>query len=192
MPREGPVLDVGCGRGEWLELLRQENIPARGVEENRLMAAECRERSLDAEHADALEYLARTADGSAGAVTVLRLVENLPLHRLVRLIDEAARVLRPGGTTIFATPNPDNLLVSGRDFYRDPVRHHPVPSETLRSLLEARGFETEKVLFLNPAGEDERIPEEGEGAAARRFNRLFFGPRDYAVVCRKVPLSRQA
>jgi SAM-dependent methyltransferase len=184
MPREGPALDIGCGRGEWLELLRREGIPARGVEQNRLMAAECRERSLDAEHADPLGFLARTADGSAGAVTVLRLVERLPLHKLARLIDEAARVLRPGGTAIFATPNPDNLLVSGRDFYKDPTRRHPIPSEILRGIVEARGFEPVEVLFLNPAGEDERVPEE-DGAVTRRFNRLFYGPRDYAVVCRK-------
>ena len=185
VPREGPVLDLGCGRGEWLELLHEAGIPARGVDANRLLVAECRDRFLDAEQSDALDYLARTPDGSMAAVTVLRLVEQLPFPRLVRLVDEVARVLRPGGTAIFETPNPDNLLAAGRDFYRDPGRRHPIPSETLRLLVESRGLETVEVRFVNPAAENERVPEEGEGAATRRFNRYFYGPRDYAVVSRK-------
>jgi SAM-dependent methyltransferase len=188
IPREGPVLDLGSGRGEWLELLRQEGIPARGVDSNRLMVAECRERLLDAEQAEALDYLARTPDGSMGAVTVLRLVEHLPFRQLVRLLDEVARVLRPGGTAIFETPNPDNILVASRDFYRDPGRRHPLPSETLRFLVESRGLEPVEVLFAAPESDADRLPEEGEGAAARRFNRFFYGPREYAVVSRKVPL----
>ena len=177
MPREGPVLDVGCGRGEWIELLQREGIAARGVESNRLLAAECRERLLEVEHGDALDCLARTADGSVGAVTALRSIEQLPLGKLVKLIDEAARVLRAGGTAIFEAPNPDNVLVAGR--------RHSLPAEVLRCLVEARGLEPVEVRFLNPAGEDERVPEESDGAVTRRFNRYFYGPRDYAVVCRK-------
>jgi len=186
IPRGVPVLDLGCGRGEWLELLRQEGIPARGVDWNRLMVAECLERHLEAEQAEALEYLARTPDGSLGAVTVLRLVERLPLPQLVRLLDEVARVLRLGGTAIFETPNPENILVASRDFYRDPGRLHPIPAETLRFLVESRGFGSAEVLFLNPGGESERVPEDGQSAVTRRFNRYFYGPREYAVVCRKV------
>ena len=186
MPREGAVLDVGCGRGEWLELLRQKGIAARGVESNRLLVAECRERQLEAEQAEALEYLARTPDGSLGAVTVLRLVEHLAFPDLVRLVDEVARVLRLGGTAIFETPNPENLLVASRDFYRDPGRRHPIPAETLRLLAASRGLGAVEVLFLNPNEDADRLPEEGEGAVARRFNRYFYGPRDYAVVGRKV------
>lgn len=185
IPRDGPVLDLGCGRGEWLELLRQEGIAARGVDWNRLMVNECRERNLEAEQAEALEYLARTPDGSLGAVTILRLVEHFPLPHLVRLLDEVARVLRLGGTAIFETPNPENLLVSGRDFYRDPGRLHPIPAETLRFLVESRGLPPVEVLYLNPAGDSERLPESGESAVTRRFNRYFYGPRDYAVVSRK-------
>jgi SAM-dependent methyltransferase len=186
VPREGTVLDLGCGRGEWLELLRQEGITARGVDWNRLMVAECRERRLEVEQAEALEYLARTPDGSLGAVTVLRLVEHLPLHQLVRLLDEVARVLRLGGTAIFETPNPENVLVASRDFYRDPARVHPIPAATLRFLVESRGLAPVEVLYLNPAGDSERLPENGESAVTRRFNRYFYGPRDYAVVSRKV------
>lgn len=186
LPRDGAVVDLGCGRGEWLELLRNEGIAAHGVESNRLMAAECRERQLDAEQAETLEYLARTADGSLGAVTVLRLVEHLAFPELVRLLDEVSRVLRPGGTAIFETPNPENILVASRDFYRDPSRRHPIPAEALRFLVESRGFGSVQVLFLNPGDESERLVEDGESAVTHRFNRYFYGPRDYAVVGRKV------
>lgn len=185
MPRDGPVLDLGCGRGEWLELLCREGIPARGVDWNRLMVAECRERRLTVEQAEALDYLARVADGSLGAVTVLRLVEQLPFRQLVRLLDEVARVLRPGGTAIFETPNPENILVACRDFYKDPARRHPVPSEVLRFLVESRGLAPVQVLFLNSMDAAGHVPEDDGSAVARRFNRYFYGPRDYAIVAHR-------
>jgi len=119
------------------------------------------------------------------AVTALRLVEQLPLRKLVRLLDEVARVLRLGGTAIFETPNPENLLMAARDFYRDPARLHPIPAETLRFLVESRGLVPVEVLWLNPADEAERVPEDVESVITRRFNRHFYGPRDYAVVSRK-------
>jgi SAM-dependent methyltransferase len=182
MPRDGPVLDLGCGRGEWLELLCREGITARGVDWNRLMVAECRERRLAAEQSEALDYLARVPDGSLGAVTALRVVEQFSFRQLVRLVDEVARVLRPGGTAIFETPNPDNLLVACRDFYKDPGRQRPIPSETLRFLVEARGLAPVQVLFLNSLDAAGHVPEENGNILARRFNRYFYGPRDYAIV----------
>ena len=185
IPREGPVLDLGCGRGEWLELLRQEGIAAHGVDSNRLMVAECRERHLTAERAEALDYLAQVPDGSLGAVTVLRVLDRLPFPQLVRLLDEVARVLRPGGTAIFEAPNPDNILVACRDFYKDPVRRHPIPSEVLRFLVEARGLVPAQVLFLNSLDAPGRLPEEDGSAVTRRFNRYFYGPRDYAIVAHR-------
>ena len=185
IPRDGPVLDLGCGRGEWLELLRQEGIAAHGVDSNRLMVAECRERQLTAERGEALDYLAQVPDGSLGAVTVLRVLERFAFPQLVRLLDEVARVLRPGGTAIFEAPNPDNILVACRDFYKDPVRRHPLPSEVLRFLVEARGLVPAQVLFLNSLDGAGRLPEEDGNAVARRFNRYFYGPRDYAIVAHR-------
>ena len=185
VPREGPVLDLGCGRGEWLELLCREGIPARGVDWNRLMVAECRERRLAVEQAEALDYLARVPDSSLGAVTVLRLVEQLPFRQLVRLLDEVSRVLRPGGAAIFETPNPDNILVACRDFYKDPARRHPLPSEVLRFLVESRGMVPVQVLFLNSLDPAGHVPEDDASAVTRRFNRYFYGPRDYAIVAHR-------
>ena len=186
-PRKFPVLDIGCGRGEWLELLRQEEISARGVDFNRSMVEECRQRQLDVECADALEYLSRIPDVSLGAVTVFRMVDHLPFRKLIRLLDEVTRVLQPGGVALFETPNPNNVLVSSRNFYFDPTCRNPIPPETLRFLVESRGLCQVKVMPLNPCDPCNHVPEgQEESALVRRFNEYFYGPRDYAVIGRKV------
>jgi len=181
-----PVLDIGCGRGEWLELLRQEGLEARGVDTNRLMVEECRGRQLAVEEAEALEYLGGLAEASLGAVTVFHLVEHLPFDRLVRLLDGIVRVLRPGGVAIFETPNPDNILVGARNFYFDPTHRNPVPSATLRFLVEARGLCQVEVLPRNPCDPCNLVPGQESDPLRARFNWLFYGPQDYAVIGRKV------
>jgi SAM-dependent methyltransferase len=180
------VLDIGCGRGEWLELLRREGLPARGVESNRLMVEECRRRQLQVEQADAFDYLGSLSDGSIGNVTVFHVLEHLSFPKLVRLLDEVRRVLQPGGVAIFETPNPDNILMAARNFYYDPTRHRPIPSATLRFLVEARGLCQLEVLTLNPSPPCNLVPVEGDSPLGQRFNRYFYGPQDYAVIGRKV------
>lgn len=181
------VLDVGCGRGEWLDLLRQEGYPARGVDFNRIMVEECREKQLDVEDADALDYLRRVPDASVGAVTVFHMVEHLPFRKLTLLLDEVTRILQPGGIAIFETPNPNNFLVGSRNFYFDPTHRNPIPNETLRFLVESRGLCQVKVMPLNPCDPCNHVPEGKEGGAlVRRFNEYFYGPQDYAVIGRKV------
>lgn len=189
--RESPVLDVGCGGGEWLELLRREGFSARGVDRNPLLVEECRERGLAIEQADALDYLRGLPDSSLGAVTVFHLLEHLPFPNWIRLLDAAARALQPDGVAIFETPNPDNVLVGSRDFYLDPSHRRPIPSGTLRFLLEARGFTRIQVLPLNPSDSCNLVPGEESSELAQKFNRYFYGPRDYAVVAWKPSISSQ-
>lgn len=119
-----------------------------------------------------------------GSVTVFHLVEHLPFRKLIRLLDEVARILQPGGLAIFETPNPDNVLVGSRNFYYDPTHRNPIPSATLRFLVEARGLCQVKVLPLNPCDDCNRVPD--ESPLAQRFNDYFYGPQDYAVVGKKV------
>jgi len=180
------VLDVGCGRGEWLELLRSVAIPARGVDWNRFMVEECRERGLEVEEADALEYLGRVPAASLDAVTVFHMVEHVPFRKLVQLLDDVTRVLQPGGLAIFETPNPNNLLVGSRNFYFDPTHRNPIPSETLRFLVESRGLCQVEVLPLNPCDPCNLVPNEDGSPVVQRFNEYFYGPQDYAVIGRKV------
>ena len=190
-PAPGPILDIGCGRGEWLELLRDEGFRARGVDVNGSMIEECRRHSLegvplDAVQADALEYLARLPDNSLAAVTGFHIVEHLPFEKLVRLLDEVTRVLRPGGVAIFETPNPDNLLVGSRNFYFDPTHRNPIPSPTLRFLVESRGLSRVEVLPLHPCDPVNLVPNQDGNILTQKFNEFFYGPQDYAVIGRKV------
>jgi SAM-dependent methyltransferase len=179
-----PILDLGCGRGEWLELLGGEGWHASGVDANELMVEECRGRGLRVERGDVLDYLQGVPEATLGAVTSFHVVEHLPFDRVMLLIDEALRTLRPGGILILETPNPDNLLVGASTFYLDPTHIRPIPSGTLRFVVEARGFCNVEVWNLHPMPESARLPEDAGGVASR-LNELLCGPRDYAIIGRR-------
>ncbi len=106
----------------------------------------------------------------------------MPVDALVSLLDEARRVLQPGGVAIFETPNPENVLVGSNFFYLDPTHLHPLPSELMQFLFESRGFHSIEVLNLHP-WDSGRVA--GEGELAERFNGFFFGPMDYAILGHK-------
>jgi O-antigen chain-terminating methyltransferase len=177
--RDGLVIDLGSGRGEWLELLQDAGIGARGVEQNPVAIARCRERGFAVVDDDVLTYLRGLDDASAGAITGFHIIEHVPIDVLLTLLDEVVRVLRPGGVAIFETPNPENVLVGSNFFYLDPTHHHPLPRDLTQFLFEQRGFDRVEVLNLNP-WESGRVA--GEGELAERFNGLFYGPMDYAVL----------
>jgi len=177
---ERPVLDLGCGRGEWLEVLREDGLEGRGVDLNRAFVNECSERKLQVEEADALSYLKRQPDESLGAVTAIHLMEHLPFQVLLGILDEAIRVLRPGGLVVFETPNPTNLTVGARDFYLDPTHRNPLHPETMRFLAERRGLIRVSVLPLHPSAPEQRLPDDGT-PVVQRLNELFYGPRDFAI-----------
>ena len=175
---QAPLLDLGCGRGEWLELLREEGIKARGVDQNSVLLDECRALGLDVTEGDVLDYLKNLPDKSLGAVTGFHIIEHLPIEALVRLIDESLRVLRPGGLLLFETPNPENVLVGSHFFYFDPTHRNPLPALLMKFLLEARGFAGVVITNLHPWTSAE---VEGDNDLTRRFNELFYGPMDYSI-----------
>lgn len=177
-----PVLDVGCGRGEWLELLREHQLQASGVDLNRVLLAMCQERGLPAVEAEAVEYLRNLPEASLGAVTAFHVIEHLALPQLLDLLDAAWRALKPGGMAIFETPNPNNMFVSSRYFYLDPTHRHPVPPLLGRFLVEARSFERVEILELHPWPEEHRVDTRTGGDLAARFNECFYGPQDYAII----------
>jgi len=177
------ALDLGCGRGEWLELLLAEGWHARGVDANPLNVADCRARGLQVADGDAVEYMRGAADESLGAVTAFHFVEHLSFERLIDLLDQTVRVLQPGGVAIFETPNPDNVRVSSCGFYCDPTHCRPLPSPLLRFLVAARGLCVVEVRPLHPGSD---AMDDAGSEVAQRFNACFCGPQDYAVVARRL------
>jgi O-antigen chain-terminating methyltransferase len=188
-----PILDLGCGRGEWLELLAEQGWHARGLDSNRVMVEECRQRGLAVSEGDVLAHLRSLPDASLGAVTAFHVLEHLPLEVLLRFLDETARVLRPGGIAIFETPNPENLVVGGCDFYRDPTHQRPLHPDTVQFLVEQRGLVRVEILRLSEHRIQDPLqllPWHHSLAAylnplIDRAKRHFFGPTDYAVIGRK-------
>jgi SAM-dependent methyltransferase len=155
----GPALDLGCGRGEALALLRDHGMEVRGVDGSARMVALCRERGLDAAQGDLFEALAACAEGSLGAVLSFHVIEHLAIGSLDRLVRLAWRALRPGGVLVLETPSPLSLVVAARNFWLDPTHTRPIHPESLRLLYELAGFEDVERLDLRPFPAAARLPE---------------------------------
>ena len=180
------ILDIGCGRGEWLEIMRDEGLQANGLDLNSVLVEDCREKGLEVEKNDALTYLRSLQDNSLGAITSFHLIEHLEFDYRVALFDESVRVLKPGGIAIFEAPNPKNLLVGSCHFWCDPTHLRPLHPETHQFLMEYRGFCRVELLFLHPPHDNERFPEEEAPELASRLNDIMSCARDYAVIGYKV------
>jgi SAM-dependent methyltransferase len=177
----GPVVDAGCGRGEFLRLLREEGIPARGVETSGVAVATCRDAGLDVREGDAVETLAAAPSGSLGAVVAFQVVEHWPAAQTFRFLAEARRAIAAGGVLIVETVN-TNSLSAMNAFYLDPTHVRPVPPEALSFLCDAAGFRDLRVEYLSPLPASGRLVERSENDA--RLNEMLFGPQDYAVIGR--------
>lgn len=192
---QAPVLDLGCGRGEFLRLLADEGIEARGVDIDPDMVAFCEGEGLDVEEGDALAQLEGLPSGSLGGIFCAHVIEHLPPDRLVRLLELAADRLRPGGVLIAETPNP-RTLVALSTFFADLTHVQPVHPDTLTVLARQAGFARADIRYTNePPAEARLQPLEvgGKDAVARqglavandnftRLNEVVFGPQDYALV----------
>ena len=175
----GAALDLGCGRGEWLELLGELGFSARGVDLDEGMLAACRERGLQAELTDALSALGAQADASLALVSAFHLVEHIAFDQVQLLIAQALRVLRPGGLLIMETPNPENLVVGASSFYMDPSHLKPVPSPLLGFVVDYKGFARHALMRLQ-----ENAALHGDGAIGL-INVLDGVSPDYAIVGQK-------
>jgi len=178
-----PVVDLGCGRGEWLELLRDDGLVARGCDSNGTFVDRCLKSALVVAQQDLFEYLETFQDATVGAVTSFHVVEHLPFADVIHLLNETMRVLRPGGIAIMETPNPENLRVGACDFYLDPTHRHPIPPAMLAYVVGSRGFVDVEVVRLHPlaslAGDQPSV------LLMRELDGLLQGPRDYAVIFRR-------
>ncbi len=168
-----PVLDVGCGRGELLGLLRDAGIEARGVDADADMAAYARGEGLEVEQADALAHLEQLPDATLGGIFAGQVVEHLPPAALFRLLELAARKLRPGGLLVAETINPLSPLAL-RSYFADLTHAQPLVPETLELLAKQAGFRTIETRFLNAPRHADDVDE--------RIREILFAPLDYAIV----------
>ncbi len=147
------LLDIGCGRGEWIELLKENSIKAIGIDLNRLMVQTALDFGLDAIKGDAISYLKNQEDESIDVITGFHIVEHLAFKTLISLFDESLRVLKKGGIIIFETPNPENIIVGSCSFYTDPTHINPIPPVTLEFMAINRGFKNIEIHRLHPVKE---------------------------------------
>ncbi len=192
-----PVVDIGCGRGEFLSLLRDAGIEAVGVDRDPDLVAFCRAEGLAVEQGEALAYLEGLDDRSLGGVFAAQVLEHIPPAPLVRFLELAAAKLRSGGVFVAETMNPLSL-VAMRNYFADLTHAQPLVPETLVLLARQAGFADTELRFLNEPEEDERLrsvhlPPDPAFDAARvalaanvaRLNDVVFGPQDYALIARR-------
>ncbi|WP_018915467.1 glycosyltransferase [Vreelandella zhanjiangensis] len=177
---DAPVVDLGSGRGEWLELMQENGWPAKGIDTNESMAQACNESGLTVEVNDALTALQQTPSDSLAAVTGFHIAEHIPFDSLVVLIQEVHRALVPGGVLILETPNPENLTVGLWSFYLDPTHLHPLPPPLLHFVATDTGYAKANILRLNGPK-----PPEEDAPLRHHLDWLVSAYPDYALIAHK-------
>jgi len=185
------VIDIGCGRGEFLELLRDNGITARGVELGIDQFLLCREKGLDVVQADLFSFLESLPDESIGGLFSAQVIEHLSASDQLRYVALAHRKSRPGSPVIFETINAQCVFAIVRNFFLDPTHVRPVHPETLKFAMESVSFRDVQLKFMSPVT-DRQIPplmipgnvEELEkfNFAIRQLNELIYGCQDYAAI----------
>jgi 2-polyprenyl-3-methyl-5-hydroxy-6-metoxy-1,4-benzoquinol methylase len=199
------VLDVGCGRGELLDLLRQQGIAARGVDGNDAMVQLCRARGLEVERADALEFLEQQRDGSLGGLVAVQVVEHFEPRYLIRFLEAAYHKLAAGSPLVLETINPACWMAFFECYIRDVTHRQALHPDTLRYLVQTSGFTHVDVQYRSPVGEGDRLERIADAdllpaadgnnslasigsvvnAHADKLNARLFSSMDYAVVAKR-------
>jgi O-antigen chain-terminating methyltransferase len=192
----GPVVDLGCGRGEFLELLRDSAVGSYGIDRHPDMVDRCREKGLRAEQGDALEHLRGVRPRSLGGIFSAQMIEHLEIPDVPRFFELAADALAPGGHLVIETINPESLFVFASAFYVDLGHLRPLHPLTLRFLAEEVGFSDVHVEYFSSPPADVRLEHveapdsmrpvvETINENFRRLDAIVFGPQDYALIARR-------
>ena len=188
------VLDIACGRGEFLELMRETGAGCRGIDLNPDMVGCCLEKGLDAVEADVFRYLETVPDGSLDGIFCAQFVEHLEPQAYIRLVSRCAAKLAASGILAVETQNPECLAVFTKTFFLDPTHVRPIPPAQMRFLFAEAGLTKITTHFLSPvSGELSAIPKleshaieadvlQAWNAAVMQFNDTYFGSMDYAVI----------
>jgi O-antigen chain-terminating methyltransferase len=177
------VLDLGSGRGIFLQLLRDRGIGGYGVDLDPRMVAQCREKGLEAHEVDALTHLRQVDAGSVDGLYARHLAEHILPGDLLEILLACRRALAPGAPIVFITPNPETLTVGAHTFWMDPQHLRPIPSELFKFYLEVNGFTDVEVRTFEAS--ERRLREDGDANRReniRLLNETLFGDRDYAVI----------
>jgi SAM-dependent methyltransferase len=191
---DSPVLDLGCGRGEWLQVLREAGHRAYGIDGNQAMVEHCQQHGLEALQIDGIAHLRSLPAESIRAVSAMHLIEHLDFRTLLALLDESLRVLRPGGLLLLETPNPENVHVGSCNFYMDPTHRNPLPPLLTQYLAESRGFTGAEIHRLSADRGEQRalsqldVDQPGSvvlNQALADLHALTAAAPDYALIARK-------
>ncbi len=191
------VLDIGCGRGEFLELLQKGNVNSKGIDINKQMVEHCQNKGLDVVRSDAIEYLEQVEDGSLDGVFMGQVVEHLDLNYLLKVIELIDKKLTENGIFIAETPNPQSIYIYANAFYIDPTHVKPVHPATLKYLIERYSLEVMEVQGASAIPEENKLLTihdeylkndnlEKLNSNWDKLNNLLFNYRDYAIVAKKL------
>jgi O-antigen chain-terminating methyltransferase len=185
------VIDIGCGRGEFLELLRDNNISARGVELGTDQYLLCKEKGFDVVQQDLFEFLEASPDESLGGILSAQVIEHMTASDQLRYVSLAYRKTKPGSPVIFETINPQCVYALVRNFFLDPTHIRPIHPETLKFAMESAKFRNVELRFSGPASYMQIPPLSLDGGSdslqqfnsgIERLNELLYGYQDYAAV----------
>ncbi|MGQ9617775.1 MAG: class I SAM-dependent methyltransferase [Candidatus Aminicenantia bacterium] len=185
------IIDFGCGRGEFLELLRENNIEGYGIEINEEMVRICKEKGLKCINEDIVYHLSKLEDESLNGFFSSQVVEHIEPTLMRKIFDILYFKLSNGSFAILETVNPTSLYTLSEVYWRDPTHKNPIHPETLKFLLETSGFRVEEIKFLSPTKEElKEIPEDNDLLRRISYNfkllkKIIFGYQDYAIIAKR-------
>jgi SAM-dependent methyltransferase len=182
---EGPVLDIGCGRGEFMELLQARGLIATGVEVDEALVRDGRAAGYEIAHGDGILHLASLPDRSLGGISLIQVVEHLSAQQIIDLVAIARHKLRDGGMILVETVNPQSLYTFAHSFYLDPTHGNPVHPAYLKFLFDQAGWDDVRIEWRSPPPEDDVLQPDPSDPNVERLNRLLFAPQDYALTARR-------
>jgi O-antigen chain-terminating methyltransferase len=187
---DGPVVDIGCGRGEFVELLVELGVDAMGIDIDPDLVALAQERSLPVEYGSLVPWLERQDDGALAGLSLIQVVEHVSSQELVEFVELSRRKVKPGGKVVVETVNPQSLYVFAHSFYLDPTHVAPVHPAYLMFLFEQSGYQHVEIDWRSPCPPDDVLQEPAGDSPlektiatnVERLNRLLFAAQDYAIV----------